>query len=169
MVFPLLSPRAYRDLIYPDFKRGSLADEMTMISKAGYVQQNGYAALDDEGMPKQIAELNIHGTKYGIRLDELKEALYGRHPARVEMIFQNWQQYLGGIAGLARISRSGKALNIELVEGGRYTVSLDSLVSALSRRGVYASVGEIPEPVSSWDIRGRKIAQGQQTIPVHAV
>jgi hypothetical protein len=168
VVFPLLSPRAYRDLIYPDCKRGLLADEMTMISKAGYFQQNGYAALDDEGMPKQIAELNIRGTKYGIRLDELKEALHGRHPARVEMVFQNWQQYLGGIAGLARISRSGKALNIELVEGGRYTVSLDSLVSALSRRGVYASVGEIPEQVSSWDIRGRKIAQGQQTIPVHA-
>ncbi len=92
---------------------------MTMISKAGYFQQNGYAALDDEGMPKQIAELNIHGTKYGIRLDELKEALYGRHPARVERVFQNWQQYLGGIAGLARVSRSGKALNIELVEGGQ--------------------------------------------------
>ena len=83
---------------------------MTMISKAGYFQQNGYAALDDEGMPKQIAELNIHGTKYGIRIDELKEALYGRNPARVERVFQNWQQYLGGIAGLARISRSGKAL-----------------------------------------------------------
>jgi hypothetical protein len=145
-----------------------LADEMTMIAKAGYFQQNGYAALDDEGMPNQIAELTIHGTKYGIRLDELKEAIYGRHPARVEQLFQNWQQYLGGIAGLARISRSGKALNIELVEGGRYTVALDSLVSALSRRGVYASVGEIPEPVSSWEIRGRKIAQGQQTIPVHA-
>jgi hypothetical protein len=141
---------------------------MTMISKAGYFQQNGYAALDDEGMPNQIAELNIYGTKYGIRLDELREALYGMHPARVERVFQNWQQYLGGIAGLARISRSGKALNIELVKGGRYTVSLDSLVSALSRRGMYASVGEIPEPVSSWDINGRKIAQGQQTIPVYA-
>jgi len=141
---------------------------MTMISKAGYFQQNGYVALDDEGLPTQIAELNIHGTKYGIRLDELKDALIGHHPARVERIFQNWQQYLGGIVGLAHISRSGKALNIELVEGGRFTVSLDSLVSALSRRGVYASVGEIPEPVSSWDIRGRKIAQGQQTIPVHA-
>jgi hypothetical protein len=145
-----------------------LADEMTMISKAGYFQQNGYAALDDEGMPNQIAELNIYGTKYGIRLDELREALNGRHPARVERVFQNWQQYLGGIAGLARISRSGKALNIELVEGGRYTVSLDSLVSALSRRGMYASVGEIPEPVSEWALNGRKIAQGQQTIPVHA-
>jgi len=141
---------------------------MTMISKAGYFQQNGYAALDDEGMPKQIAELNIHGTKYGIRIDELKEALYGCNPARVERVFQNWQQYLGGIAGLARISRSGKALNIELVEGGRYTVALDSLVSALSRRGVFASVGEIPEPVTSWDLSGRRIAQGQQTIPVPA-
>ncbi len=141
---------------------------MTMISKAGYFQQNGYAALDDEGKPEHIAELNIHGTKYGIRIEELKEALYGRNPARVERVFQNWQQYLGGIAGLARISRSGKALNIELVEGGRYTVALDSLVSALSRRGVYASVGEIPETVTSWDISGRRIAQGQQTIPVHA-
>ncbi len=139
---------------------------MTMISKAGYFQQNGYVALDDEGMPTQIAELNIHGIKYAIRIDELKEAVYGRHPARVERVFQNWQQYLGGIAGLARISHSGKALNIELVEGGRFTVSIGSLVSALSRRGVYASVGEIPEPVPSWDIGGRKIAQGQQTIPV---
>jgi hypothetical protein len=137
-----------------------------MIPKAGYIQQNRYAALDDEGMPNQIAELNIHGIKYGIRLDELKEALYGRHPARVERVFQNWQQYLGGIAGLARISRSGKALNIELIEGGRFTISLDSLVSALSRRGMYASVGEIPEP--AWDIDGRKIALGQQTIAVHA-
>jgi len=167
-LFLSLSPRAYRDFIYPDCQSGYLADEMTMISKAGYFQQNGYAALDDEGMPKQIAELNIHGTKYGIRIDELNMTLHGHHPARVERVFQNWQQYLGGIAGLARLSRSGKALNIELVEGGRYTVSLDSLVTALARRGMYASVGEIPEPVTSWDTRGRKIAQGQQTIPVHA-
>jgi len=140
-----------------------------MIMKAGYLQQNGYAALDEDGLPQEIVELNIHGIRFGIRLRELKGALHGETPARVERVFHNWQQYLGGIAGLARVSRSGKALNIDLVEGGRFTVSLDSLITALSRRGTFASVGEIPETASVMNIRGRKMATGQQTILVNAV
>ena len=77
----LLSPRAYRALIYPCFERISLADEKSHDYKSGIPQHIGYAALDDEGTPTQIIELHIHGTKYGIRMEELRGALEGRHPA----------------------------------------------------------------------------------------
>jgi hypothetical protein len=140
-----------------------------MITRAGYIRQNGFAAIDDDGVPNEIAELYIHGTKYAIRIDELNSALEGRYPARIERVFQNWQQYLGGVSGLASVSRSGNALNIEIVTGGRYTISLDAVRSMLYRRGSYATVGEIPEPLGVMTGTGRRLASGQQTIPVSAV
>jgi hypothetical protein len=143
-----------------------LADEKAMITKAGYLRHIGYAALDEEGTPQEIIELHIHGTKYGIRLEELRLALEGRYSARIERVFQNWQQYLGGIAGLAQASQSGKALNIEMIEGGRFTIPIDAVFTALSRKRFYAPVGELPEPVSGWTGRGRRLAEGQQRIPV---
>jgi hypothetical protein len=140
-----------------------------MITRAGYLRLIGYAALDDEGTPREIVELNINGIKYGIRLEELRGALKGQYPARIERVFQNWQQYLGGIAGLARVSRSGKALNIEMIDGGRFTGSIDAVFNALYRRGSYAPVGELPEPLMGWTGGGRRLAEGQQTIPIGAV
>jgi len=137
-----------------------------MITKAGYLRYIGYAALDEDGTPEEIIELHIHGTKYGIRLDELRRTLEGRYSARIERVFQNWQQYLGGIAGLARASQSGKALNIEMIDGARLTVPIDAVYHALYRKGSYASVGELPEPITGWTGRGRRLAEGQQRIPV---
>ncbi|HVP94055.1 MAG TPA: hypothetical protein VMS89_02670 [Methanoregulaceae archaeon] len=140
-----------------------------MITKAGYLKRAGFAAIDDEGSPQEIVELRIYETKFAIRLKELRDAMERHQIARVEKIFQNWQQYLGGIAGLVRLSRSGRALLIEMIDGGRFTVPVDAVYSALCRRESFAPVGELPEPMAGWLGRGRRLAEGQQRIPVGIV
>ena len=139
-----------------------------MITRAGYLKQTGFAAIDDEGSPQEIIELRIYGTKFAIRLDDLRDTLERHQISRIEKIFQNWQQYLGGIAGLAKLSRSGRALVIEMVDGGRFTVPVDAVYSALCRRESFAPVGELPEPMTGFTGRGRRIAEGQQRISVGA-
>jgi len=52
-------------------------------------------------------------------------------------------EYLGGKAGNAQVSRSGKALNIELVNGDRFTLSLDSLIGVINYRERYARIMEL--------------------------
>ncbi len=137
-----------------------------MITRAGYLKQTGFAAIDDEGSPHEITELMIHGTKFAIRLDDLRDTLERHQISRIEKIFQNWQQYLGGIAGLVKLSKSGRALVIEMVDGGRFTVPVDAVYSALCRRESFAPVGELPEPMTYLTGRGRRLAEGQQRIPV---
>jgi hypothetical protein len=140
-----------------------------MITKAGYLKQTGFAAIDDEGSPQEIVELMIYGAKFAIRQEELRDTLERHQTSRIEKIFQNWQRYLGGIAGLVRLSQSGRALIIEMVDGGRFTVPVDAVYSALCRRESFAPVGELPGPVSGWTGRGRRLAEGQQRIPVGIV
>jgi hypothetical protein len=140
-----------------------------MITKAGYLKQTGFAAIDDEGSPQKIVELMIYGSKFAIRQGELRDTLERHQTSRIEKIFQNWQQYLGGIAGLVRLSQSGRALIIEMVDGGRFTVPVDAVYSALYRRESFAPVGELPGPVSGLMVRGRRLAEGQQRIPVGIV
>ncbi len=140
-----------------------------MITKAGYLKKTGYAAIDDEGLPQEIIELRIYGAKFAVRLEELRDTLEKHQTSRIEKIFQNWQQYLGGIAGLMRLSQSGRALVIEMVDGGRFTVPVDAVYTALWRRESFAPIGELPGPVSGWTGRGRRLAEGQQTIPVGIV
>jgi len=140
-----------------------------MITKAGYLKQTGYAAIDDEGAPQEIIELRIHGDKFAVRLEELRDTLDRQQTSRIEKIFQNWQQYLGGIAGLMRLSQSGRALIIEMVDGGRFTIPVDAVHSALCRRESFAPIGELPGPMSGLTGRGRRLAEGQQRIPVGIV
>ena len=135
-----------------------------MITRAGYLKQIGFAAIDEAGSPQEIVELRIYGMKFAIRLEELRDALERHQTARIEKIFQNWQQYLGGIAGLVRLSQSGRALIIEMIDGGRFTVPVDAVYSALYRRESFAPVGELPGPLTGWASGGRRLAEGQQRI-----
>jgi len=118
--------------------------EVDELQRAGYLSRDGKKILDGNGIPCEILELNIYGARLCILIDTLKYAIQSGTSASVERIKQNWMEYLGGQAGSAQISRSGKALNIELVNGDRYTLSLDSLREVLGYRERIARIVELP-------------------------
>ena len=65
------------------------------------------------------------GARYAIRLADLAKGMSGRQVVvQVEALVREWNYYLGTTCGLAQVSASGKALNIELFEAGNFTVSL---------------------------------------------
>lgn len=115
-----------------------------MMKKAGYIERGGLSALDEDGVPREMIGLHIHGTTYGIRADALIRAITGAMHARIERIERNWKEYVGGYAGRVQVSKSGKALNIDLSGGERYTVSLDSVRRVLVKRERFATIVEIP-------------------------
>ncbi|MDD1718455.1 MAG: hypothetical protein LUQ25_00215 [Methanoregulaceae archaeon] len=133
-----------------------------MMKKAGYLERNGRMALDDEGKPCEIVEIRIDGSRFGIRVPEMRRAIRGELSVRVERLHQNWKPYLGGIAGLAHRSRSGRALNVEMIGGDAFTLSIDAVCAVLSRKERFASVFEIPGP--GLRIQTRRIGSGQQQI-----
>ncbi|MDD1709337.1 MAG: hypothetical protein LUQ37_00335 [Methanoregulaceae archaeon] len=128
-----------------------------MMKNAGYLQLNRRPVLDEEGIPQDILELYLYGTKLCIRINALRTALRSGVSVSVERIQRNWMAYIGRSAGYARISKSGKALNIELANGERFTVSLDSLHAVLCSRERYASVAALPVSMAGTIVRNRKI------------
>jgi hypothetical protein len=114
------------------------------MKRAGYVQLNRRPVLNDEGVPLEILELHLYGTRLCIRIKELREAMYYGSVARVERLQWNWMAFIGASAGMAQVSKSGRALNIELVNGERFTVALDSLQDVLACRVKFASVAALP-------------------------
>ena len=114
------------------------------MRKAGFIQHARTYTIDDDGRPNATIELSIRGYRYGIRVDDIRAALDIGLTARVERIRQNWQPYFAGVAGTAQRSRSGRALNIEMSGGARFTVSLDAVRAVLARSEVFAAVAEIP-------------------------
>lgn len=128
-----------------------------MMKNAGYLQLNRRPVLDEDGIPLDILELYLYGTKLCIRVNELRNALRSGVSARVEKIQWNWMAYTGGSAGNARVSKSGKALNIELRNGERFTVALDSLHAVLCSRERYASVAALPSSMTEPIARNRLI------------
>jgi RNase P/RNase MRP subunit p29 len=128
-----------------------------MMKNAGYIQLNRRPVLDEDGVPLDILELYLYGTRLCIRVNELRNALRSGVSARVEKIQRNWMAYTGGNAGHAQISKSGKALNIEIRNGERFTVALDSLHAVLCSRERYASVAVLPSVMTGPDARNRLI------------
>lgn len=114
------------------------------MQRAGYLSRDGKKVLDGEGIPREVLELTIHGARLCILVDELVNTLQRGTSAGVEKIKQNWMEYLGGRVGSAQVSRSGKALNIELVNGDRYTLSLDSIREVLGYRERVVQIMELP-------------------------
>lgn len=125
------------------------------MKNAGYLQLNRGPVLDEDGIPQDILELYLYGTWLCIRVNELRTALRSGVSARVEKIQRNWMAYIGENAGLAQISKSGKALNIELRNGERFTVALDSIHAVLCSRERYASVAALPSCINGSSARNR--------------
>jgi hypothetical protein len=98
-----------------------------MMEKAGYLQRTGYKASDCEGNMHEIIELHVLSIRYAIRRADLANAISGRVFVQVEELTHNWNYYLGATSGLGQVSVSGKALNIDIFNGGSFTVSLRAL------------------------------------------
>ncbi|MFA5295382.1 MAG: hypothetical protein WC382_07705 [Methanoregulaceae archaeon] len=128
-----------------------------MMKQAGYLQLNHRPVLDEDGLPLDIIELHLYGTRLGIRVRELRDALRTGIAVRVEKIRWNWMAYTGGVAGQAQVSKSGKALNIELWNGERFTLALDALSGVLGSRQRSASVAALPPRMDNPVARNRRI------------
>ena len=134
-----------------------------MMEKAGYLQRTRCQALDSDGVMNEVLELHICGTRYALRRADLIRAISGRVMVQVEDLTRNWDYYLGATRGLAQVSASGKALNIDLFGTGSFTVSLASLRAVLYGKERLAAIVRIPESSSQ---RLHRVADGQQTIGV---
>lgn len=119
-----------------------------MMKKAGYIERSGLLALDEEGVPREMICLHIQGKQFGVRADTLVRLVTGAAPAAyIERIEKNWQAYIGAYAGKVRVSKSGKALNIEFADGNRYTLSIGAVHRVIVKRDRFASIVEIPVEV----------------------
>ena len=114
------------------------------MENVGYILTDRQGVLDGEGGEEEVLLLSIRGRRLGIRTVEMQGLLDTGSPARVERLRRNWRYYLDGVEGVAEISRSGKAVNIEISATERYTVSLRALRSVLSGESRYAMVAEVP-------------------------
>ena len=114
------------------------------MENVGYILMDRSKVLDGEGNEEEVLSLSLRGRRFGIRAPELAALLHGGDPARVERLGRNWRCYLDGVEGVAGLSRSGKAVNIELSGSEWYTVSLRALRSVLSGESRYAMVAGVP-------------------------
>jgi len=131
-----------------------------MMKKSGYFQKTGCTAYDSDGKLHSFIELHIQGQRYAVRLPDLTHAMTGRTHVQVESLTHNWNYYLGAVVGLAQVSVSGKALNIDLFDAGDFTVSLASLRAVLYGRSRVAFVVKIPE--TPYRGRSEKFSSGQK-------
>ena len=115
-----------------------------MLKKSGYVQVGRRMICDSDGQENSIIEVMIHGTRFGIRLPELYQAMAGIRAARIEPIRRSTVTQLCGTAGMVFCSLSGRAVNIELNNGDQFTVSVRSLRHVLTHYGKYAPLYCIP-------------------------
>jgi hypothetical protein len=134
-----------------------------MMERAGYIQRNGCRAYDSDGILHEVIEIHIQGSRYAIRIAGLAAAIAGRVFVQVEELTHNWNYYLGLTCGLAQVSASGKALNINLFNNGSFTVSLGALRSIMYGKDKYAFVMKIPDPSVQLS-KMKKLSQDQRQI-----
>jgi hypothetical protein len=116
-----------------------------MMEKAGYIQRNRCRAFDSDGILHEVIEVHIQGSRYAIRVAGLAGAITGRVFVQIEELTHNWNYYLGPTCGLAQVSVSGKALNINLFTDGSFTVSLGALRTIMYGKEKYAFIMKIPD------------------------
>jgi len=124
-----------------------------MMEKAGYLQRAGYKAFDGEGNMHDIIELHVLSVRYAIRRSDLAKAISGHVFVQIEDLTHNWNYYLGATRGLAQVSASGKALNIDIFNEGNFTVSLRALGSVMYGKERFALIMKIPETSQLQKIR----------------
>ena len=133
------------------------------MEKAGYFQKSGASALDSDGIPHEVLEVHIQGARYAIRTGSLAAAITGKVFVQVEDLTRNWNYYLGNTCGLAQVSASGKALNIEIFQKGIFTISLGALRSVMYGRDRNAIIVKIPDHAAQF-MKMRRVTQDQQQI-----
>jgi hypothetical protein len=111
----------------------------------------------------EVIEIHIHGSRYALRGAGLAGAITGRVFVQVEELTHNWNYYLGSTCGLAQVSVSGKALNIDLFNNGSFTVSLRALGNVMYGKDRYAFIMKIPEQNIQL-YRMRRVSQDQKRI-----
>jgi hypothetical protein len=133
-----------------------------MMERAGYIQRNGCRAYDSDGILHEVIEVHIRGSRYAIRVNGLAGAITGRVYVQVEELTHNWNYYLGSTRGLAQVSVSGKALNIDLFNDGSFTVSLKALRNVMFGKERYAFIMKIPDQTLM--SRMRRVSHDQKQI-----
>jgi hypothetical protein len=134
-----------------------------MMEKAGYVQRNGCRAYDSDGILHEVIEVHIRGSRYAIRVAGLAGAITGRVFVQIEELTHNWNYYLGSTCGLAQVSVSGRALNINLFSDGSFTVSLGALRTIMYGKDKYAFIMKIPDQSVQLS-KMRRLSQDQMQI-----
>jgi hypothetical protein len=134
-----------------------------MMEKAGYLQRNGCRAFDSDGILKEVIEVHIRGSRYAIPVAGLAGAITGRVFVQIEELTHNWNYYLGSTCGLAQVSVSGKALNINLFNDGSFTVSLGALRAIMYGKDKYAFIMKIPDQSVQLS-RMKRLSQDQMQI-----
>ena len=114
------------------------------MDNVGYILMDRSRVLTAEGNEEEVLSLNIRGTRFGVRTSDMQDLLGTGSQARVERLRRNWRYYLDGVEGVAELSRSGKAVNIELFAAERYTISIRALRSVLSGESRFAMVAGVP-------------------------
>ena len=118
------------------------------MQKAGYLQRTGCRAFDRDGVVHEVIELHIVGSRYALRNRIFGGKVFpGMCLFRVESLVRDWNDHLGATCGLAQVSASGKALNIELFDAGNFTISLSTLKGVMygnMRKGVVARIPDQP-------------------------
>ena len=121
-----------------------LCHEEPIMEKIGSLAINKYTAVDMRGAECRIFTCTLSGTRFAVRIGEVQQACGGIAAARVEPLRNRCGQHLLGSAGVMTLSRSGKALNIELVNGDRFTISLYAVRELLARRRTHCTIVRIP-------------------------
>ena len=160
-MFFTFTPHTLTRYILPELTTVKDSRLTSMMEKAGYLQRTGCRALDSDGSSHEVLELHICGARYAVRRSDLVKAVSGRTLIQVEELTRNWEYYLGVTSGLAQVSVSGKALNIDLFGAGSFTLSLSALRAVLYGRERLAVIVRIPESPAQ---KLRRLAEGQQTI-----
>ncbi|KQC05046.1 MAG: hypothetical protein APR53_08710 [Methanoculleus sp. SDB] len=122
-----------------------------MLVKAGYLHLSRQHAEDCHGYSHRIAEVRIREKRYAVRAGELSAILRGYGTARIEHLGQRWVGHLGGEAGSAYSSQSGRGVIIELDSGERYALPAGGIRAVLTGSASYAQISEIASaPPAGW-------------------
>lgn len=121
-----------------------------MFQKAGHIRRKRNGATDEYGNRHDVLTLFIEGQTYALRINEIKQAMYGSLSASLERIRFHWQDFLEGTVGTIYLSRSGKAVIVEFFTGQRYCIPATEIRAVISGVSGYAVISGItPEnPVS---------------------
>lgn len=121
-----------------------------MFRKAGHIRRKRNGATDAYGVQHDILTLSIDGQNYALKINDLMQVLYINLSASIERIKFHWQDYLEEAVGTTYLSRSGKAVILELFTGQRYCIPTNDIRAVVKGLSGYAIISGIPasDPVS---------------------